>query len=74
MLVRREAILFELESTYRDSTTADASDAVFVFDANWSNEAKTLQRQGPSDTLASFQTVYGGRTATVTFKCELKGL
>jgi len=73
MLVRREAILFELETTYRDSTTADASDAVFVFDANWSNEAKTLQRQGPSDTLASFQSVYGGRTATVTFKCELKG-
>lgn len=73
MLVRREAILFELESTYRDSTTADASDAVFVFDANWSNEAKTLQRQGPSDTLASFQTVYGGRTATVSFKVELKG-
>lgn len=73
MLIRREAILFELESTYRDSTTADASDAVFVFDVNWSNEAKTLQRQGPSDTLASFQTVYGGRTASVTFKVELKG-
>lgn len=73
MLVRREAILFELETTYRDSTTATAADAVFVFDQNWSNEAKTLQRQGPSDTLASFQTVYGGRTATVSFKCELKG-
>ena len=73
MLIRREAILFELESTYRDSSTADESDAVFVFDQSWSNEAKTLQRQGPSDTLASFQTVYGGRTATITFKVELKG-
>ena len=73
MLVRREAILFELESSYRDSTTADASDAVFVFDQSWQNEAKTLQRQGPSDTLASFQTVYGGRTATISFKVELKG-
>jgi len=73
MLVRREAILFELEGSYRDSSTADASDAVFVFDQSWSNEAKTLQRQGPSDTLASFQTVYGGRTATISFKVELKG-
>lgn len=73
MLVKREAILFELESTYRDSSTADANDAVFVFDQSWSNDAKTLQRKGPSDTLANFQTVYGGRTATITFKVELKG-
>ncbi len=73
MLVRREAILFELETTYRDSTTADASDAVFVFDQNWSNEAKVLQRQGPSDTLASFRSLHSGRIATISFKVELKG-
>ena len=74
MLVRREAILFDAESTYRDATVPDlAQDCVFCFDAQWSNDAKTLQRQGPSDTLASFQSVYGGRTATMTFKVELKG-
>lgn len=73
MLIRKELIAFELETTYRDATTPDVNDAVFCYDISWSNESKTLERQGPSNSLATFRSTYGGRTATLSFKVEMKG-
>ena len=73
LLVRKELITVELESTYRDATAPDVNDAVFCYDVSWNNEAKMLDRNGPSNSLATFRQTYGGRTATLTFKVEIKG-
>lgn len=73
MLIRREAVLFELESTYRDSTTPDINDAIFCENIQYENDAKMLERNGPKDTLGARQQAYGGRLCSLSFAIELKG-
>lgn len=73
MLVRREAILFALESSYRTAATPGISDAVFVENISFSSDSKSLERKGPKDTLGTRQPIYGGRTDTISFDIELKG-
>lgn len=73
MLVRREAILAKIESTYRTDASPVAGDAVFVDNQSYGSDARMNERKGVKETTAPFQQVFGGRVATLSFDCELKG-
>lgn len=73
MLIRREAILAKVESTYRTDSVPTVTDAVFVDNQSYGSEARMNERKGVKETTAPFQQVYGGRLATLSFDCELKG-
>ncbi len=73
MLVRREAILAKIESTYRADASPGVGDAVFVDNQSYDSEARMNKRKGVKETTAPFQSVFGGRLATLSFDCELKG-
>lgn len=75
MLVRREAVLLELEASgsYKTDAVPTVDDAIFADNVQWNNEPKMLERSGPKDTLGKRKQQFGGRTASLSFSCELKG-
>lgn len=75
MLVRREAILLELEASgsYKTDPVPTEADAIFADNIQWNNDAKMLERSGPKDTLGKRKQQFGGRTASISFTAELKG-
>lgn len=73
MLRRREVILAKLETTYRVDPTPLPSNAVFVNNLQYSNNARQNPRPGVKLTMGPLQQIFGGRTVQLTFECEIKG-
>lgn len=74
MLVRREVILVEIESTYGVDPGPTGANAVLVENPAWSNEsARMNDREGVNTSLTTLQKVFGGTLMTLTFDVEIKG-
>lgn len=75
MLINREIILVELETTYNtDPTPTGAANAVLVESPSWSHEgARMVERSNVKGSLAKDQQIFAGTLKQVTFDVELKG-
>ncbi len=76
MLIKRELILFKIESTYNtDAVPVIGTDAVYVENPSWSNEgARMIDRNNVgSGALDTSRKIYGGSLQTVAFDVEIKG-
>lgn len=75
MLINREIILVEIETTYNtDPAPTGAANAVLVENPSWSHEgARMVERNNVKGTLAKDQQIFAGTLKQVTFDVELKG-
>ena len=74
-LVRREVLLFKIETTYNtDAVPVEGVDALLVENLSHSLEGLRMVERAPIDgSIAKKQSVYGGTLMSVTFDMEIKG-
>lgn len=75
MLVNREVILLELESTYNvDPSPVAGTNALMVENLSWAPaNARMNARPAIRSSLGKLKQLFGGMLATVTFDAEIKG-
>lgn len=75
LLVNRTVLLAKIESTYNTDSSPGAGDAILVEDITppSSEGLRMIERPVVRSNISPLKPVYGGRLATVSFSCELKG-
>lgn len=74
-LVKREAILAKVESSYGvDASPSASTDAILVENLGWSYAgARMVERAPVKPTLGMFQGIFAGTLMEITFDVEVKG-
>lgn len=74
MLIKNEAVLAKIESTYNTDSSPLAANAVAFSELSWSNEGLRMVERGViQQGLDTLQRIYAGMLKTLTFTVELKG-
>ena len=74
MLVKKQVIGLEIESTYNTDPVPTGADAILVEDLQFSYEGtRMLERAPVKETLGKEKSIHAGNLAKVTFSCEVKG-